>query len=276
VAGPRRGVRLSAGRLTALLLALVLTAALGVPAAADQPSAQGSAQGSAADRGRGPRVLGLGDSVMAGTHCRCSGIVAGYAARERRRGRAPIVPVNLGTNGATTSSLLRELSSPQVLARVRRAKVVLIMVGANDLVPQLHRWESGSCPSSCFAPAVDAMGDRLGRVLAAIRSARAGRADPGRVLVIDYWNVFLDGHQTVVADGHAEVAWGRKVTRLANTAICAQSAAYGDRCVDIYHPFLKRDGDPTNLLAADGDHPNAKGDRVIVGRLVAATPRRLF
>lgn len=213
---------------------------------------------------------------MAGTHCGCTGIVARYAAREQRKHHATIRPVNLGSNGATTSSLRKELRSPTVLARVRKARVVMVIVGANDLLPQLRQWQSGSCPASCYGPAVDAMAGRLGTVLATIQQARAGRADPGEVLVIDYWNVFQDGHQTVNAQGHAMVAWGRKVSRLANASICAQSTTYGDRCVDLYRAFFRRNGDPTHLLATDGDHPNAAGVDVIVRRLVAATPKGTF
>jgi lysophospholipase L1-like esterase len=222
----------------------------------------------------GPTVVGLGDSVMAGTSCGCEGIMVRYAEREEAStGRAPIVPVNLGADGATTTTLVADLRTASVVGQVRRARVVAVIIGANDLVPQLRRQEEVGCPRSCYAPAVAAMGRRFGTVLAAVQAARASR--PGAVLVLDYWNVFPDGDQTRVTQGRSLVAWARAVSRLANAEISARSAAYGDRFVDLYQPMLA-DGDPTDLLAADGDHPNSRGVDLIVDRLVAATPHGVF
>ncbi len=222
----------------------------------------------------GRTVLGLGDSVMRGTHCGCAGILARYAEREGSPGRRPIASVNLGVDAATTSTLVTELEQPAVARLVGRSLVVVVIIGANDLVPLLRRWQGSGCPRSCYQPEVDAMGRRLDGVLATVKQLRGQRA--GAILVLDYWNVLPDGDQTRDAQGAGMITWARRLSRVANATICSRSAAYGDRCVDLYGPMLAGDGNPTDLLAADGDHPNSKGVDLIVSRLVAATPRGVF
>lgn len=219
-------------------------------------------------------VVGLGDSVMLGTSCGCEGIMTRYAERERATSDARVVPVNLGADGATTATLQSDLRSGTVRRQVSRARVVVVIVGANDLVPELEREQQAGCPASCYGPAVTAMGERLHGVLARVSTAR--RSSTGPVLVLDYWNVFPDGAQTQGRQGRALVDWARGVSRVANKAICRASAAFGDTCVDLYEPMLGSERDPTPLLAADGDHPNARGVELIVDRLVAATPGGVF
>jgi lysophospholipase L1-like esterase len=222
----------------------------------------------------GLSVVGLGDSVMLGTRCGCDGIMSRYAEREQAASGARIVPVNLGASGATTATLLSDLRSSSVLGRVTRARVVVVIVGANDLGPQLRRRQRSECTAACYEPAVRAMAERLHDVLQRVSTAR--RSSTGPVLVLDYWNVFPDGEQTAGSKGRALVDWARGVSRVANAAICRTSAVFHDTCVDLYGPMVGADRDPTALLAPDGDHPNARGVDLIVDRLVAATPAGVF
>jgi acyl-CoA thioesterase-1 len=258
--GPQRPVT---SVLPALLVALLLLASACTKATSAGPSTA-----------TGLSVVGLGDSVMLGTDCGCDGIMARYAEREQPASGARIVPVNLGASGATTATLLSDLRSSQVLGRVTRARVVVVIVGANDLVPQLRRRQRSECAASCYDPAVREMGERLHDVLERVSSVR--RSSTGPVLVLDYWNVFPDGEQTAGSRGRAMVDWARGVSRAADAAICRTSAVFHDTCVDLYGPMVGSDRDPTTLLAADGDHPNTRGVDLIVDRLVAATPSGLF
>jgi len=218
------------------------------------------------------RVVGLGDSVMAGTGCDCRDLLQQYADSLAARTRRTVRADNLGTDGAITDDLLEDLRTD---ARTRNlvagADVVVVVVGANDLLPQLQQWRTASCDDSCFGPPVAHMGRQLARVLAAVRAARNGRTD--HVLVTDYWNVFQDGRVALDADGREGVAWSTKVTTAANAAICGAAQGAQATCVDLFAPFKgSGESDPTPLLADDGDHPNAAGTRLIVQALVGATP----
>lgn len=218
------------------------------------------------------RVLGLGDSVMAGTHCGCSGLVEEYAdALARRTGRTVHVD-NLGSNGAVTTDLLHDLASDDdTRGLAARADVVVVTIGANDLIPQLDTWEASGCPAHCYTTAAQDVGRRLTRVLQVLAAARGGRTD--HVLVTDYWNVFRDGDVALEYEGRAERDWSLRVTDAANAAICRAARATGAVCVDLVAPFRAAGhGDPTPLLADDGDHPDAAGMKVIVAALMQATP----
>ncbi|MGH3412809.1 MAG: SGNH/GDSL hydrolase family protein [Marmoricola sp.] len=222
-------------------------------------------------------VVGLGDSVMVGTHCHCSGPVAEYAeyaeAMQACSGHR-VRGIQLGTNGATTRDLIRLLSRAPARRHVRDARVVLVIVGANDLLPQARRRRNSDCPASCYRPAVRAMGVRLRAILARVARIRAGR--PGRVLVADYWNVFLGGRVGRRVEGETMLRWSRSVTRAANRAIRRAARSGHAGWVDLYRPFFGRDNDPTRLLAPDGDHPNARGVAVMVRQLARATPAGTF
>ena len=220
-------------------------------------------------------VVGLGDSVMAGTNCGCPGMVEEYAdALDRRTGRTAHV-ANLGQDGAVTADVLQGLAgTPRTKSAVAAADVVVVTVGANDLEPQRAAWQSSGCAARCYESAAGAVGRRLERALHALAADRGGRTD--HVLVTDYWNVFRDGQVALDADGAAERAWSERVTAAANRDICAAAQRSGAVCVDLIPPF-KGAGhrDPTPLLAGDGDHPNAAGMRAIVAALLAATPNDL-
>jgi lysophospholipase L1-like esterase len=90
--------------------------------------------------------------------------------------------------------------------------------------------------------------------------------------VTTYWNVFTDGDVARASGGQAQIDWSQDVTVAANDAICSAATAHHDTCVDLYGPI--QDGDPTDVLAPDGDHPNASGVGVIVQALMADTPKR--
>jgi lysophospholipase L1-like esterase len=92
------------------------------------------------------------------------------------------------------------------------------------------------------------------------------------VLVTDYWNVFTDGDVARSTGGQAQVDWSADVTAAANQQICAAARSAGDVCVDLVPVFKPGGSDPTPLLAADGDHPNAAGVQATVRALLASTP----
>ena len=269
VLAPRDGdVRRSA--LVAALAALAVLAGCSstAPPAARSPTAPAAR--------RALRVVGLGDSVMAGTNCGCAGITREYAAALARRTNRRVTSSNLAANGLVTGDVLQDLLGSAAHRRVvRRADVVLVTIGANDLLPQFARWQVATCDEGCYRTPAIRMGSTLSRVLDVLDGLRSHRTVP--VLVTDYWNVFTDGDVARSAGGQAQVDWSEDVTRAADTQICRAAREHHDRCVDLVRPFKgafsgSGQNDPTPLLAADGDHPNAAGVGVIVQALMASTP----
>ena len=213
-------------------------------------------------------LVGLGDSVMSGTNCGCDGIIADYGRLlERDTGRR-VEGDNLGVSGATSADLLDDLQHDQETRQaVSAADVVVVIIGANDLSDSLDTWKGGDCDSSCYGPDVTAMQHRLETILQTIRQL-AGDRNP-EVLVTTYWNIYADGDTVREGGGPAQLDWSAEVTAAANAAIAQAVAAQHDTVVDLLGPFKGRNGvgDPTDLLAADGDHPNAAGVTVIAQAL---------
>ena len=217
-------------------------------------------------------MVGLGDSVTAGTACGCTPFVERFAELLRARDGRATVATNLGVAGLTTTTLAHQLAQTGPARSTASANFVILTVGANDLGALEDRWEVSGCSASCIAPAVGAMARSLRIDLARIRAL--GR--PGQhVDVTTYWNVFEDGDVADAQRGAGFAQWSDTVTRVANRAICSAARTFGDACVDLYTPFLSTDGtrNPTALLASDGDHPNATGHEVIARALLATTPR---
>ena len=216
-------------------------------------------------------MVGLGDSVTSGAACNCTPFVQTYAAALAKRDGAPVRAVNLGHGGDTTVELLALLKGDAAARQaLAQATVVVVTIGANDLIPLINQWATGGCDDSCVQPAITSMGKGLAAALHEIRS----QAPRARLLVTDYWNVFEDGDVAAAKRGPGFASWSDQVTGSANMTICSQAAAVGATCVDLYEPFEGEDGtrNPSALLADDGDHPNAAGHALIAATLLHATP----
>lgn len=269
--------RRRSSRFRPILLFVLLVAVggigLSVPAYLAEPSVAASPVVRAVAAAVSPpstplHLVGLGDSVMAGTACGCDGIVSEYADLLANRSGRQVSAHNFGADGATTEDLLSALrDDSDTRAAVRQADVVVIIIGANDLSDDLASWRAGSCSTACYSADVTAMGQRLGQVLDTVRSLAGSDAT---VLVTNYWNVFLDGRVAKQDGGQAELTFSTTVTASANKVIAAAASSHGATLVDLVAPFKGGGADPTSLLAADGDHPNATGVKAIVKALAAA------
>jgi lysophospholipase L1-like esterase len=219
-------------------------------------------------------VVGIGDSVTAGSNCDCEAFVGLYASDLAAARGIKTASVNLGVGGSTSADLLTNLTQPGALRDgVAKADILLVTIGANDLAP-LESEAPVACPATCYTPLINSAGHNVELIVDAARAANP--AHPPTVLVTDYWNVFQDGDVGNAENGAAFQSWSDALTRAQSTQICQAAQSTDATCVSLYAPF-KGNGsvNPTSLLAADGDHPNAAGHQLIASTLLAATARRL-
>lgn len=236
------------------------------------PATTGTASASVS---RSIKVVGIGDSVTSGYNCNCEAFVGLYATQLAAQDDVQTSSVNLGVPGWTSAQLLAAMTKPGAFRdQVAKADILLVTIGANDLNPLESEGPTG-CPATCFTPLIDTAGHNVELIVDAARAANP--AHPPAVLVTDYWNVFQDGDVGTAEHGAAFQSWSDALTRAESTQICGGAQRAGATCVSLYAPF-KGNGsiNPTSLLAADGDHPNAAGHQVIASTLLAATPRTLL
>lgn len=212
------------------------------------------------------QVEALGDSVPAGLHCACVPFPGQYARRMAGRLRRPVRMSNDGVSGLTSGGLLSQLKGGPVAARTAAADVVVVMIGANDFGGDYAAITSGRCPGSMSDPCergkLDALHQRVAQILTRIHALRAGR--PTTVLVAGYWNVFEDGRTGFREHGPGGVWASRTMTHQVNQQLSLAATADHDRFVSLYGAFIGHGrAYLTSLLAADGDHPSARGHRVI-------------
>lgn len=200
-----------------------------------------------------PQLVVLGDSVAAGSMCACSGFAGALAAD------AAGSLVNAALPGLTSQGLLTQLRSPSLVAALQTATVVTVTIGANDF-DETAAGRSACATLSCYADPLQSLRTNL----AALASRLTTLTRPATTIVLmGYWNVFLDG-EVGDSKGATYVATSDSLTRSVNTAIGEVANAHRDLYADLYGPFKSAaSSDDTQLLAADGDHPNAAGQQII-------------
>jgi lysophospholipase L1-like esterase len=219
-------------------------------------------------------VVGLGDSVPAAAGCDCTSFVELFGRDVGRHTGRPSHTDNYARNGLDTAGLLAQLRDPVVAAGVARADLVTVTIGANDFATAERDDVAGTCGGSdrldCFRATLPSLHANLTAVLDRIGALAAGH--PVGVRVTNYWNVFEDGEVAQARHGDAFVRDSDQLTREANAVICDAAARAGAACIDVDTAFEQASpgGDPTSLLAADGDHPNQAGQELIAATVAAA------
>ncbi|GAA0463988.1 hypothetical protein Ade02nite_30850 [Paractinoplanes deccanensis] len=192
-----------------------------------------------------PTVVTLGDSVPAGAACACRPFPQLYAAAQHARN------VNLARSGATAADVLSQVDGERPV--LTSATEVIIMIGANDMAGDFRQ-------PARYATVAAGVRDDVASTVAAIE-----RIHRVRVVLLGYWNVVLDGQVAEKQYGTAAVRDSVAATAAVNDALRAAAQRTGAVYVPTGAAFHGPDGtrDPTGLLAADGDHPNAAGQAAI-------------
>ncbi|SNY61033.1 SGNH/GDSL hydrolase family protein [Paractinoplanes atraurantiacus] len=199
----------------------------------------------ACDPSAAPVVVTLGDSVAAGASCACQPFPALYASSQHATN------VNLARSGATAADV--RAAVPAEKAVFASATEVVIMIGANDMAGDFDD------PSKYPAVATGVQDD----VESTIKAIEAVHRT--RVVVLGYWNVVLDGKVAAKTYGADKVSDSESATAVVNKALQTAATQTGSTYIPTDAAFHGPDGsnDPTTLLAPDGDHPNAAGQRAI-------------
>jgi lysophospholipase L1-like esterase len=217
------------------------------------------------------RVVALGDSVPAGSACDCRNFVSVYADLVSRHTHRPAAVTNLARGGAETEDLLEQLKQPETRSALGDATTVLLMVGANDFLGPFRHVRRGASTTATYRPVARRVQHNVEQAISQIRALHPGRLT---IAVLDYWNVVEDGRVARRDYGTAGVKAAESATAWANKALKAAAWAGAADFVSSYAAFKGTDGhkDPTPLLAADGDHPNAAGHRLLAQTVYAPLP----
>jgi len=225
-------------------------------------SRSASGEGSSTTTATAPEtssLVALGDSVPRGTNCHCAPYPPLTADGLTASSGRTVTAANDAVAGATTSTVLRQLESDgAVIGHVRKADVIEIEIGANDVA------YTSECDTvvDCYATEIPAIRKNLDEIVARVHALTAGHE--ALVVLLDYWSVWLGG-KYAAAKGEAYVAAAEQVTDDVNSVIKSTAARSRSAYVDLRAAFKGPDYayDETHYLAPDGDHPNAAGHKQI-------------
>ncbi|MCH8613330.1 SGNH/GDSL hydrolase family protein [Arsenicicoccus dermatophilus] len=215
----------------------------------------------------GRTLVALGDSVTVGEGQESPAFPQRLADRLSRSG-PPVKALNLGVDGQTAADLLQMVRrNPAIRRAVTTSDLVVITSGANDVLDLFGETADQDCGAACIDRGAQGVQQHIA---AALHEVRSLQSRPGaRAVVTTYWNVGLDGQVARQAETPQMYAWTDRLTRAVNQRLCQAAAKEGATCVDLYAPF-KAGGDPTPLLAEDGDHPSPAGQQLIADQIVRA------
>jgi lysophospholipase L1-like esterase len=204
-------------------------------------------------------LVALGDSVPRGTNCQCTPYPELTANGLTTSAGRTFAATNDAVGGATTATVLRQVDSDSdVIGRVRRADVIQIEIGANDV------GYNSRCGTNidCYSPEIPTIQKNLDEIVARVHALTTGRK--ALVELLDYWSVWLGG-KYAAAKGEDYVNAAEQVTDEVNSVIKATASRSGSAYVDLRAAFKGPDYtyDETHFLASDGDHPNAAGHKQI-------------
>jgi lysophospholipase L1-like esterase len=196
--------------------------------------------------------------------------VSAYAALVGAEAGRKATVDNDAVSGSTSADLVNQLATGSVQAQVRSATTVLVMTGANDFNDAFDQVSLGAPAAAAYGPVATAVQENVTTTVEKIHALNAG----AHVVVLDYWAAMEDGAVAAKDYDAATMAASIASTTYVNDALALAAKATDAIYISTYAAFKGPDGatDPTALLAADGDHPDAAGHEVIARAVYAVLP----
>ncbi|HEY4410196.1 MAG TPA: SGNH/GDSL hydrolase family protein [Acidimicrobiia bacterium] len=217
-----------------------------------------------------PVVVGLGNSVPSGAVCKCESFVSAYADMVAAGTNTKATVDNDAVSGSTSADVVNLLTKAAVQSHLRSATTVLIMTGANDFNDSFDQVSLGSPANLAYPPVATAVQDNVTAVIQQIHSLNPA----AHVVILDYWAAMEDGAVAAKDYDPPTMAASVACTDAVNQALAVAAKATNALYVSTYTAFKGADGkaDPTSLLAADGDHPDAAGHELIARTVYGVLP----
>jgi lysophospholipase L1-like esterase len=221
--------------------------------------------------------VALGDSLAAGLLA-SEGYVPRYEVYTETDTGVPVRLTNLGRIGWTSTDLLGALrNSSKFRSSVRRAEVVTINIGGNDLRAARDRYKDRACGGSdnqrCLRITVRRFKSNWQKILAEVRKLRS----TGNTVIrtMDIYNPYVGvdrAADTWASDGGKnDFQVFKRYLDEVNRHIARTSNANNIPHAGVYRAFNgprgNRDPRARGYISFDGLHPNDRGHKVIADRL---------
>ncbi len=221
--------------------------------------------------------VALGDSLATG-YGADRGYVDRYAGLLRAQTGATVEVRNLGVNGLTSRQLRAGIEGDRrVRDAVRRADVVTINIGANDLLQARSKYQSGNCGGAdnqdCLREAVAGFRANWDAILAGVIT---DLRSPGTTVIraMDFYNPSVAVDAATVswpAAGANDFVVFKEYLEQVNSHIAASSNARGVLHAEVYESFNGPNGDEDpsgkGYMSEDGIHPSDEGHAAIAREL---------
>jgi lysophospholipase L1-like esterase len=208
--------------------------------------------------------LAFGDSLTVGYGAPpYYGFVPVLKQKVEDAARLPVYLCNTGTNGATTAQLLELLDTePELRQFIRRANVITITAGGNDLIQAaLPFVQSGD--STLLISALQAYETNYRKMLARIDKIKRA-ASPGGLPYV----LILIGLYNPLPEVPESAVWVERFNQFLNKLHSPNSYV-----VQVFDAFK---GKEAKLLFLDHIHPNALGYAVIADQVMRTVPPKLW